>query len=467
MRVKNRGVQIPSWMRLRMRHTLSPEWSALAFHYLTVFCTLAGPLSPSGVVLCIRPSAGRLRIRFWMSPRSKAVELEILHRLALQLEDLSVTMPGPPPIKDYFDDEEPAGVSAPIAELPAFLSEPPNGLEALLNEALAHPAARPGEFPVFRWPGALASAGDVRDPDTAAKVNRTMTRLAASGSTRPLAVPPANWREILAELERNCPNFMSVVQEVIRPHIGMLARGIPHRMTPVLLVGPPGVGKTHFGNQLALAMGAPPPLLVDMAQQTNGAALAGSSVFWSNSSPGALFEALAWGQNGCAPVANPLVLLDEIDKVGTLTYAPQGALYALLEGQTAKRFKDQALPDVDIDAGLVSFVATANDLDAVSQVLRSRMWIYSIQVPGPEQHSQVVRSIFKDLVKNLGVSFDGDLPHEVITQSCGLSPREVRLRLDAALAHAVATDAPRLSVLHWNKTPALHATRQNRRIGFI
>jgi hypothetical protein len=214
-------------------------------------------------------------------------------------------------------------------------------------------------------------------------------------------------------------------------------------------------------------MGAPAPLLVDMAQQTNGAALAGSSVFWSNSSPGALFEALAWGQNGCAPVANPLVLLDEIDKVGTLTYAPQGALYALLEGQTAKHFKDQALPDLDIDAGLVSFVATANDLDAVSQVLRSRMWVYSIHPPGPEQHKQVVRSIFRDLIKNLGIAFHEDLPDEVLTQSSGLSPRELRLRLDAALAHAVATGAPRLSMLHWKKSPTLHATGGTRRIGFV
>lgn len=466
MRVeKHRGLQIPSWMRLRIRHTLSPEWAALAFHYLTVFCTLVGPLSPRGVVLCIRPSASRLRIRFWMSPLTEAVELKILLGLAMQLEDLSVTMPGPP-IKEFFDEEDQEGGS-PTTELPAFLTEPPKQPEELLKEALAHAVPRPGEYPLFRWPSALASAGDFRDPDTAAKVRRTMARLAASGSTRPLAVPPENWRGLLDKLERDCPNFISVVQEVLRPHIAMLARGIPHRMTPILLVGPPGVGKTHFANQLALAMGAPAPLLVDMAQQTNGAALAGSSVFWSNSSPGALFEALAWGQNGCAPVANPLVLLDEIDKVGTLTYAPQGALYALLEGQTAKHFKDQALPDLDIDAGLVSFVATANDLDAVSQVLRSRMWVYSIHPPGPEQHKQVVRSIFRDLIKNLGIAFHEDLPDEVLTQSSGLSPRELRLRLDAALAHAVATGAPRLSMLHWKKSPTLHATGGTRRIGFV
>jgi DNA polymerase III delta prime subunit len=472
MRVnKRRGVQVPSWLRLRMRQTLSPEWAALAFHYLTVFCTLAGPLSPRGVVLCIRPWEGRLRIRFWMSPQSEAVELKILRRLAAHLEELSATMPGPPHIEDCFSDEEREGVPVLPVELPTFLSElPPTSaerLETLLKETLAHPAVRPGEHAVFRWTGALANAGELRDPDTSAKVSRTMAKLAASGGTRPLAMPPANWRAILDDLKRDCPNFMSVIQEVLMPHIGMLAKRIPHRMTPVLLVGPPGVGKTHFANQLARAMGATAPLLVDMAQETNGAALAGSSVFWSNSAPGALFEALAWGQNGSAPVANPLVLLDEIDKVGKLTHAPEAALYALLEGHTAKRFKDQALPDVAIDAGLVNFVATANDLDAVSHVLRSRMWVYSIQPPGPEHHRQVVKSIFRGLIKDLGVPFPEDLPKDVFVQSCGLSPRELRLRLDAALAHAVATDAPRLSMLHWNKVPALHATKHNRRIGFV
>ena len=60
-------------------------------------------------------------------------------------------------------------------------------------------------------------------------------------------------------------------------------------------VGGPGIGKTTFANALAALLGTPPPLFVSMAAETNGSSISGSSTFWSNSSPGQVFEFIAWG----------------------------------------------------------------------------------------------------------------------------------------------------------------------------
>src|SRR3546814_7389198 len=65
--------------------------------------------------------------------------------------------------------------------------------------------------------------------------------------------------------------------------------------------------------------------------------LSGSSQSWNSGGPGIVFNTLAG-----APHANPLILLDEIDKAMDSKYPPTNALYRLLEHHTAARFRDEA-----------------------------------------------------------------------------------------------------------------------------
>ena len=90
--------------------------------------------------------------------------------------------------------------------------------------------------------------------------------------------------------------------------------------------------------------------------------LTGASAQWQNARPGKIAQALIEGE-----YANPVVVLDEIDKSGgDHRYDPMGALYTLLERDTAASFKDEFI-DVDMDASHILWIATANDDSAIPE----------------------------------------------------------------------------------------------------
>src|SRR2546430_16591700 len=93
-----------------------------------------------------------------------------------------------------------------------------------------------------------------------------------------------------------------------------------------------------------------------MSSLTAGWVLTGASAQWHNARPGKIAQTLIEGE-----YANPVVVLDEVDKAGgDSRYDPIGALYTLLERDTASHFKDEFI-DVDMDASQIPGIATANE----------------------------------------------------------------------------------------------------------
>lgn len=314
---------------------------------------------------------------------------------------------------------------------------------------------------IFKGPAfkSLNSGSQVgRDSDTSSRLKATLSKLRATGSTRPLRFPAQRWREFLSRLESEFPNFIQVLKTVIRPHLSMLEAGQQHRMPPTLLIGPPGVGKTQFAREVQKLLNVPSLFLV-IASETNGAALNGSSTFWGNSSPGRLFEQMAWGSDTPA-VANPLVIIDEVDKVSARDFDPLSGLYSLLETETAARFEDQSVPGVTLDLSHVRFMLTANDLESIPTPLRSRVQTFLIKPPTEDGMKAIAQRIFESLLDKYNLNFDRVLSEQILDEVIELGPRVSKTRLEAAVAIAVSDDKKMLDFMSWQLTECEETTKK-------
>jgi ATP-dependent Lon protease len=126
------------------------------------------------------------------------------------------------------------------------------------------------------------------------------------------------------------PNFHEVLDDVKRQLALCHDSRDALEITPMLLLGPPGIGKTHFAREIAQLLGTGLGF-ISMSSLTAGWVLSGASSQWKGARPGKVFETLVDGA-----YANPVMVVDEIDKArAEHAYDPLGALYSLLEHDTA------------------------------------------------------------------------------------------------------------------------------------
>ena len=178
-------------------------------------------------------------------------------------------------------------------------------------------------------------------------------RMRELGGSRFIVKPSTH--KAVDDLYDASPNFGEVLDD-LRKFLALAVSGNEAvQFTPILLLGEPGLGKTYFAKRLAQALGTGFEF-VSMSSLTAGWVLTGASAQWHNARPGKVAQTLIEGD-----FANPVVVLDEVDKAGgDHRYDPMGALYTLLERDTASHFKDEFI-DVDMDASHILWVATAND----------------------------------------------------------------------------------------------------------
>ena len=331
-------------------------------------------------------------------------------------------------------------------------------------------ALRKGPAPGFhralpRYAELVAQEGDDEalrrassDDDVRRRRQLLHERLLKLGPDRRIARPEA-WQEAVDALEQAMPNFREPIR-LLRNTLAMAAAtSVGVRVPPMLLLGPPGVGKTYFSQRVAELLGAPHAALAfDQALANSG--LLGSDKFWGNTEAGLLFNLLCLGE-----VANPMVLLDELDKStaggNRRELDPLAQLHAVLEPQTARCLQDIST-DIEFDASLVGYVATANTLHGIGVPLLSRFEIFEIGPPGIDDSIEIARQVAQATLERLGLQGRVQFARRCAYVLARLSPRLMRRTVERLAAAALHDGRVEVTEAHlWNElgmsaTPRLH-----------
>lgn len=250
-----------------------------------------------------------------------------------------------------------------------------------------------------------------------------------------LAPYPGYYLRGLGVLDEEFANFRAVTQ-FFREHYYLSSVADERvQFPPVLLDGPPGVGKTAYLQKLA-SLWNMPLVTISVGSQHSGFFLTGLDRGYTGASTGLLYDTLVEGL-----WANPAFFLDELDKTSELESSHlHNTLLTLLEKGTASQFKDACLPDVPMDASHCLWIASCNDYRQLPDPLLSRFTLFKVPSPTQEERMHIAGYIYRNLRNDnvWGPAMSETLAEDVRRTLTEMEPRTIRKVLESACARAIS-----------------------------
>jgi hypothetical protein len=311
--------------------------------------------------------------------------------------------------------------------LPLFPEEYKQPYQLLMNKPDDFPLNNPEDTSQFlvSWYDEHKLLKHIEN-STGAKVNFLQKMADAHHSRKPtVSVTDESFFEDLLDKH---PNFSDII-DFYKGQFRQCYYGNKSRVSPVLLLGEPGIGKTHFAKQLAAHLKSGYGF-IDMASITANWVLNGASGSWQDAKQGKIIDIMMH-----SPTVNPVVVLDELDKVNGSKYDATGTLYQLLEEINAKEFTDEFL-DFSFDVSGMIYIASANTLQGISEPLLSRFKVFHVQGPDTTQLRQIIGHIYQESVSD-NTLMNPILNPDAIQMLESNSLREIKIQLEEGISRAM------------------------------